>query len=62
MQSLSSREAADRLGVTVQKFHRLTRTFNLAAVAAVPGIRGAKFWNAADIEALAATLADEAVA
>lgn len=58
MESLSSREAATRLGVNVQKFHRLVHTFDLAAVLEVPGKRGAKFWAANDIEALATTLAD----
>lgn len=54
MESLTSRQAADRLGVNAQKFHRLAKTAGLTPVLEVPGIRGAKFWDPADIEDLAA--------
>jgi len=59
METLTSRQAAVRLDVNVQKFHRLVKTFDLAPVLEIPGKRGAKWWNPIDIEALAATLATE---
>lgn len=63
MESLTSRQAADQLGVSVQKFHRLMASEKVAPVMEAPGLRGAKFWNARDIERVQAGLVpSEAVA
>jgi hypothetical protein len=59
---LTSRKAADRLGVNVQKFHRLVARHNIKPVGEVPGIRGAKFWHALDIDRLAANTEAERAA
>ena len=60
MSSLTSRQAADHLGVNVSKFHRIVAATEwLTPVLEIPGIRGAKFWNPADIETLATQLANE---
>ncbi len=61
MESLTSRQAADKLGVNVQKFHRLVAQHQLTPVVEVPGIRGAKFWDTEDINRIAADR-NEAVA
>lgn len=53
METLTSSEAAARLGVNIQKFHRLVAAHKLVPVLKAPGLRGAKFWRAADIERLA---------
>jgi hypothetical protein len=53
METLTSRQAADRLGVNVQKFHRLIVGTGIIPVVKAPGLRGAKFWAVDDIEALA---------
>jgi hypothetical protein len=58
MEQLASRQAADRLGVNIQKFHRLVAVYQVEPVLAVPGIRGAKFWRAVDIDRIAAALED----
>lgn len=54
MEALSSREAADLLGINVQKFHRLAA--DLTPVLSIPGKRGAKFWRPNDVERLAKEL------
>lgn len=54
METLTTAEAADRLGVNVQKFFRLAEAANIQPALAAPGLRGAKFWRTADIERLAA--------
>lgn len=56
MESLTSREAADRLQVNVQKFHRLVALHDVTPVLTVPGIRGAKFWRSDDIDRIATEL------
>ncbi len=52
MATLTSAEAAERLGVNVQRFHRLVHRHGVNPVLVGPGIRGPKFWNAADIDRL----------
>ena len=60
MSSLTSRQAADHLGVNVSKFHRIVAATEwLTPVLEIPGIRGAKFWNPDDIERLGDELATE---
>jgi hypothetical protein len=56
MAPLTSRQGADRLGVNIQKFHRLVAANDVEPVVVGTGLRGAKFWNPADIDALALTL------
>ncbi len=56
MTSLTSAEAAERLGINAQKFHRLAARHDLAPVFEAPGQRGAKFWNPRDIERIARLL------
>lgn len=57
MEVLTSRKAADRLGVNIQKFHRLAAKHGLSPVMEAPGKRGAKFWNPRDIDRLDAAKA-----
>jgi predicted trehalose synthase len=53
METLLSSEAAARLGVNVQKFHRLVAEHKIAPAFEAPGLRGAKFWLPRDVERLA---------
>lgn len=62
MEPMSSREAADRLGVRVQQWHRLVVRYNLTPERKIPGIRGAKFWHAYDVERVRLAIAAEQVA
>lgn len=57
MESLTSAAAAALLGVNAQKFHRLVAVYDVHPVLEANGIRGAKFWNPRDIEALRGRLA-----
>lgn len=52
MESLTSRQAADNLGVNPQKFHRLVATYQVEPLLKAKGIRGVRFWHPLDIEAL----------
>ena len=54
---LTTTEAADRLGVNVQKFHRLAAAHSIEPHLRAPGKRGACFWLTADVEALATEVA-----
>ena len=54
METLTTAEAAERLGVNVQKFFRIVATAGIQPVLEAPGLRGAKFWHARDIDQLAA--------
>lgn len=54
METLSTAEAAERLGVNVQKFFRLVEDARIKPVLEAPGLRGAKFWRPRDIDRLAA--------
>ena len=60
METLTSSEGADRLGINVQKFHRLADEHGIEPVLKAPGLRGAKFWLSRDIDRIAATLTAEA--
>lgn len=60
METLLSSEAAARLGVNVQKFHRLVAQHDIAPAFEAPGLRGAKFWLPRDVDLLAAKLAEKA--
>lgn len=61
MESLTSADAAQRLGVNAQRFHRLVARYKVNPVIEAPGLRGAKFWNPKDIERIANELAAEDV-
>lgn len=56
-ETLTTQEAAKRLDVTVQKFHRLVLRHRLDPAVKAPGLRGAMFWNTEDIDRLGAELA-----
>ena len=56
MESLTSREAAARLGVNIQRFHRLVAEHGIEPMIEGAGIRGPKFWDPTDIARLAAEL------
>lgn len=58
--TLTTREAAERLGVTVRSFHWLATKHRLDPARSLPGIRGAKFWKRSDIDRLGAKLRKEA--
>lgn len=58
MESLPTKAAAKRLGVSVQKVHRLTASHHINPVFKASGRTGEKFWNPADIERLAEILAE----
>lgn len=49
MKDPTSREAADRLGISVQRWHRLVERYRLSPTRELPGIRGAKFWRQQDV-------------
>lgn len=61
METLTTAEAAERLGVNVQKFFRLVDAAKIKPVVEAPGLRGAKFWKPRDIDRLAAKRAKAAV-
>lgn len=46
---MTSKEAADKLGVSVQTWHRLVARHHLTPVMELPGLRGAKFWASSDV-------------
>lgn len=58
METLLTREAAERAGVDVAKFHRLVRKHRISPVMEAPGLRGAKFWLSRDIDRLIAAELD----
>lgn len=60
MESLPTAKAAARLGVNVQKFHRLAAANHVNHVFQASGATGEKFWNPADIERLALILGEAA--
>ena len=53
-ETLTTQEAAAAAGVNVQKFHRLAAAHQIRPAIEAPGLRGAKFWHRADVEALRA--------
>ncbi len=52
METFISRDAAERCGVTIQKFHRLAAAHRIEPVMKAPGTYGAKFWLSRDIDRL----------
>lgn len=54
VESLTSREAAERLGITVRQWHGLVAKHKLQPVRELPGLRGAKFWAVEDVDSLRA--------
>lgn len=60
METLTSAEAAARLGVNPQKFHRIVAAHQVAPVLEGTGLRGPKFWDPADIDTLLAELGGDA--
>jgi hypothetical protein len=52
MESLTSREAAERLGVSVRQWHGLVAKHKLRPVRELPGLRGAKFWSVDDVDSV----------
>jgi hypothetical protein len=61
-ETILSAEAADRLGVNIQKFFRLVAAHNIQPTLEAPGLRGAKFWNAKDIDRLGKAIEKQAAA
>jgi hypothetical protein len=59
METLTTAQAAEQVGVNVQKFFRLAARHGVLPVFEAPGKRGAKFWNPRDLDRL---VAGEAVA
>jgi hypothetical protein len=55
METLTTAQAAEMVGVNVQKLFRLIAREGIAPVFEAPGKRGAKFWNPRDIERLIAS-------
>ena len=53
---LNTREVADRLGKDVATVNRYVRTGKLQPTFQFPGLRGARLFDPADVEALAADL------
>lgn len=61
METLPTAEAAARVGVpNVARFFRLAERHGVKPVLSAPGLRGAKFWSALDVERLCAIVATEA--
>lgn len=50
VEAMTSREAAEQLGIRVQQWHRLVARHNLSPQYELPGIRGAKFWHPGDVD------------
>jgi len=50
METLTTKEAAVQLGVSVQKVHRATAQLGLVPMLKLPGRTGAKVWTPNDIE------------
>lgn len=51
--------AAERVGVNVQKFHRLVAEHGIQPALKAPGLRGAMFWSVDDVDRLIDALAAE---
>lgn len=54
MEILTTREAAERIGVTVKRFHFLTAKHSIDPAVQGSGKRGEKFWRPRDVERLLA--------
>jgi hypothetical protein len=55
---LSTAKAAERLGMNVQKFHRLAARYGITPALKAEGQTGAMFWLDSDVERLRAELAE----
>lgn len=53
-ETITTSEAAEMVGVNVQKFFRLVAAHDITPALEAPGLRGAKFWHRSDVEKLAA--------
>ena len=53
MKDPTSKEAADQLGISVQRWHRLAERYQLKPTRELPGLRGAKFWREQDVRFVA---------
>lgn len=62
MNLLPTREVADRLGVSISTLHGWVDAERIVPAMKAPGIRGALFFDPADVERLAGELASEAEA
>jgi len=51
---LTSREAAERLGVSISTLHLLSQLGEITPVLQAPGLRGAKWFSPEDVDALKA--------
>jgi len=51
---LTSREAAERLGVSISTLHLLSQLGEITPAIKAPGLRGAKWFSPADVDALKA--------
>ena len=54
VQTLTTAEACEKLGVSASTLHKWVRAGTLKPTMQAPGLRGARFFNAADIDALLA--------
>lgn len=52
MESLTTRQAADALGVSVTRWHKLVKRHGIAPIFRAPGITGAMFWSPDAVETL----------
>jgi hypothetical protein len=57
MEIHTTKQAADELGVSVQKVHRAAIELGIEPVWKLPGRTGAKMWSPTDIEAIRQHLA-----
>jgi hypothetical protein len=62
MEALTTADAAELVGVTVQKFHRLANAAEITPVIQGAGIRGPKFWKVGDVAAIARAVRAEVAA
>ena len=49
---VTTKQAAQRLGWTVDQFHKRIKRTDLAPAFQLEGLRGTKFWRVADIDSL----------
>lgn len=60
METLATREAAARCGVSVSTFHNWVAQGRIKPIRQLPGARGAYLFSGAEVDELAAELAAEA--
>jgi hypothetical protein len=59
MEVLATAKAAEKLGVNVQRFHRLVAKYGVTPILRAEGQTGAMFWLDSDVERIADELAAE---